>query len=145
MLYAAILSKIIVFEGVFVHLLVSQWSHVAAWVLTIADLWLLALIWADCRASVLQPVILLDDRLRVRYGLRIQADIPLSSIASATGAREFNPEPQEMKHALGPVLGTPNVRIELNREVKAEGLLFLPKGVKCLYLTLMSRASSLSC
>ncbi len=133
-LYAAILSKIIVFEGVFVHLLVAQWSHAAAWVLTIADLWLLALIWADCRASVLQPLVLREDRLRVRYGLRIQADIPLHSIAGATEAREFNPEPQEMKHAAGPVLGTPNVRIELNREVSADGLLFLPKRVTCLYL-----------
>jgi len=135
-LYAAILTKVIVFEGVAVHLLVSQWSHPAAWILTIADLWLLALIWADCRASALQPVRVEEDRLRLRYGLRIQADIPLASIAGVASAGELHPEREEMKQALGPVLGTPNVCIELNREEKAEGLLFQPKPVQRLYLTL---------
>jgi len=135
-LYSAIFTKIILMEGIVVHLLVAQWSHWAAWIFTIADLWLLALIWADCRASVLQPVRLRDDRLRLRYGLRIQADIPLSSIASVASAREYHPEPQEMKRAVGPLFGTPNVRIELNRETRAEGFLFLPKQVDCLYLAL---------
>jgi hypothetical protein len=135
-LYAAILTKVIVFEGVAVHLLVSQWSHLAAWILTIADLWLLALIWADCRASVLQPVTLESNRLRLRYGLRIQADIPLASIAGVVSAGELRPEREERKQALGPGLGTPNVCIELNREEQAEGMLFLPKPVKRLYLAL---------
>lgn len=53
-LYAAILTKVILIEGIVVHLLLQSWSHWAAWILTIADLWLLALIWGDCRASVLQ-------------------------------------------------------------------------------------------
>ncbi|WP_372630132.1 hypothetical protein [Cohnella sp.] len=135
-LYAAFLTKVIVFEAVALHLLVSQWSPWAAWILTIADLWLLALIWADCRASVLQPVRLDEDRLRLRYGLRIQADVPLASIAGVISAVELHPEREDMKHALGPVLGTPNVCIELCREEKAEGMMFMPKPVKRLYLAM---------
>ncbi len=135
-LYAAILTKLIVFEGVVIHLLVMQWSHWAAWILTIADLWLLALIWGDCRASVLQPVRLREGYLRLRYGLRIQADIPLASIAGVESSREYRPDAREMEQALGPVFGTPNVCIELNRETGAEGVLFFPKPVTRLYLAL---------
>ena len=136
LLYSAILTKIVLVEGIAVHLLVSQWSHWAAWILTLADLWLLALVWADCRASVLKPVGLGENRLRLRYGLRIQADIPLEAISGVACAREFQPEPAEMKRAAGPVWGTSNVRIDLRREIEAEGVLFLPIRVTAVYLAL---------
>ncbi|QMV42471.1 hypothetical protein [Cohnella cholangitidis] len=135
-LYAAILSKVILIEGVVVHLLLQSWSHWAAWILTIADLWLLALIWGDCRASVLQPVKLADDKLRLRYGLRIRADIPLEEVSHAASAREFQPDPEEQKKAALPIAGTPNVRIELKHPVTVEGLLFLPRKVSVIFLAL---------
>jgi hypothetical protein len=135
-LYSAILTKIILIEGVCVHLLVSQWSHWAAWLLTIADVWLLALIWSDCRASALQPVKLKEDSLRLRYGLRIQGDIPLASIAAVSSSREFQLDPKEMKHAAGPIFGAPNVKIELKERMKVEGLLFQSTQVDTIYLLL---------
>jgi hypothetical protein len=135
-LYSAILTKIILIEGVAVHLLLQQWSHWAAWILTIADLWLLALIWGDCRASVLQPVSVVNGTLRLRYGLRIQADVPLEGISEITSAREFRPDSQEQRISALPILGTPNVRIEMNEPIRVNGLLFLPREVKMIYLTL---------
>lgn len=136
MLYAGIITHILVFEAVVVHLLVAQLSHVAAWIATAADLWLLALIWADCRAAALRPVTVEDGMLRVRYGLRIQADVPLDAIGEVEARREFEPTPEEKRKFAGPILGAPNVRIALNRPLPAEGLLFLPREVTGIYLTM---------
>ncbi len=55
-LYAGIITHMIVFEAAILHLLVQMWSTWAAWALTALDVWLLALLWADCRASALRPV-----------------------------------------------------------------------------------------
>ncbi|MDG0809070.1 hypothetical protein [Cohnella rhizosphaerae] len=133
-LYAAILTKIIVAEGLAMHLLLQQWSHWAAWIMTLADLWLLALIWADSRASFLRPVTLEADKLKLRYGLRIQADLPLSAIANAACSPEFHPDRTEQRDAATPLLSTPNVRIELSRPIQIQGLLFQPRTVKWIYL-----------
>lgn len=135
-LYSAIITKIILIEGVVVHLLVQQWSHWAAWIFTVADLWLLALIWGDCRASALQPVKVVNGTLRLRYGLRIQADIPLDAIAEIASAREFHPDVQEQRNSALPILGTPNVKIALKQPVNINGLLFLPRKVTTIYLAL---------
>lgn len=135
-LYSAIITKIILIEGIVVHLLVQQWSHIAAWILTLADLWLLVLIWGDCRASVLQPVKVKNGVVRLRYGLRIQADIPLELIADVDSAREFHPDQQAQKAAALPHLAIPNIRIDLKQQVEVDGLLFLPRKVTTIFLTL---------
>jgi hypothetical protein len=134
-LYSAIITKIIFIEGIIVHLLLQQWSHWAAWILTIADLWLLALIWGDCRASVLQPVKINGNTVRLRYGLRIQADIRLEDIVDVSSAREFHPDAKELKDAVSSLI-TPNIRIELKQPTMVNGLLFIPRKVKILYLAL---------
>ncbi len=134
-LYSAIITKIIVIEGIVVHLLLQQWSQWAAWILTIADLWLLALIWGDCRASVLQPVKIKGETVQLRYGLRIQADIRLKDIADVSSAREFHPDPKELKNAASSLI-TPNIRIELKQPIKVNGLLFLPREATTIYLAL---------
>ncbi|WP_256760573.1 hypothetical protein [Cohnella sp. WQ 127256] len=135
-LYSAILTKIIIIEGIGVHLLLQQWSHWMAWILTAADVWLLALIWGDCRASALQPIRLVDGTLRLRYGLRIQTDIPIASISSVTSAHEYNPDRQEQRDAAMPLLGIPNVKIELKEPIQVNGILFLPRNVTKIYLAL---------
>ncbi|MCD9022554.1 hypothetical protein [Cohnella silvisoli] len=134
-LYSAIITKIIIIEGIVVHLLLQQWSHWTAWILTIADLWLLALIWGDCRASVLQPIRIIGDSVRLRYGLRIQADIRLEDIADISSVREFHPDAKELKDAASSLV-TPNIRIELKRPAKVNGLLFLPREVTRIYMAL---------
>ncbi|BBI31023.1 hypothetical protein [Cohnella abietis] len=134
-LYSAILTKIIILEGIAVHLLLQQWSHWAAWVMTIADIWLLALVWGDCRASALQPVSIKGNYVRLRYGLRIQADIPLEDIANVTSALEFHPDTKELKNSATSLIPA-NIRIELKQPTKVEGLLFMPRQVTTIYMAL---------
>ncbi|TVX96687.1 hypothetical protein [Cohnella terricola] len=135
-LYAAIITKIIVLEGVAMHLLLQQWSHWAAWIMTAADLWLLSLIWADSRASFLQPVRLAAGHLKLRYGLRIQADIPLTAIANVACSTEYSPDRNEQRDSAMPMLSAPNVRIELAHPMQIQGFLFQPRTVKFIYLAL---------
>ncbi|MBO9599468.1 MAG: hypothetical protein J7559_16800 [Cohnella sp.] len=133
-LYAALITKIIVLEGFAMHLLLQQWSHWAAWIMTIADAWLLALIWADNRASRLQPIRLDGRMLKLRYGLQIQADIPLAAIANIACATEFHPDRQQQKESAVALLSASNVRIEFSQPLQIEGLLFQARTVTCIYL-----------
>ncbi|MGF7033845.1 hypothetical protein J2T17_004793 [Paenibacillus mucilaginosus] len=135
-LYAAMLTKILLLETAALHLIVQTWSTAAAWLLTAADLWLLTLIWADCRASVLQPVRLSAGGLRLRYGLRIQADLPWNRIASVEGVEWDVRRPEERRAAVLPLFGTPNVRIRLRSPARVQGLLLLPCEVTAIYLSL---------
>jgi len=133
-IYAAMVSKIILIESIAVHFMIQQWSSLAAWILTIADLWLLAVLWADCRAAYLQPVQVKEDRLHLRYGLRIQGDIPLVMISTINYCKDG--EDDSGKETITPILGTANVRIDLHQPVRIEGVLFLPRSVKTIYLAL---------
>ncbi|GGG60001.1 hypothetical protein [Paenibacillus radicis (ex Gao et al. 2016)] len=133
---AAFATKIIVMESVVVHLLLAMWSPLAAWIVTISEIWLLMLLWADTRAAVLQPIRMDSNGLRLRYGLRLQGDLQWSDISSIEWAKAgYELDDAERKRSAGPVLGTPNVKLELHREKRIEGLLFLPKQTRIIYLT----------
>ncbi|WP_139652063.1 hypothetical protein [Raoultibacter phocaeensis] len=69
-------------EIVVVHLLVSHFNATAAWLLTALSLYAVLWLIADCRASVLRPIIIGEKVLEIRSGLRFSADIPLEAIAS---------------------------------------------------------------
>ena len=69
-------------ETLVVHLLVSQWSDVAAWVLTAGSLYATLWLVADCRASVLRPIAFKGSVLEIRSGMRFSADIPLERVAA---------------------------------------------------------------
>lgn len=133
-LMAAIVTKILVIETAVLHLLLMQWSPIAAWIVTVLELWLLIPIWADCRAAVLQPIKLNNEQLRIRYGLRIQADIPLDNIAEITSSTSYEISKTELKSSAGPVFGTPNVKIVLKREARVEGVFYWPRNVRTIYL-----------
>ncbi|MBE9916802.1 hypothetical protein G8C92_22550 [Paenibacillus donghaensis] len=138
MLLAAVFTHIIVIEAFAMHLLVANWSAIAAWILTGADIWLLSHLWADSRASALQPLEVRENQLRIRYGMRIQADIPYDCIARVDTALEFHPDKAESKHAVLPVV-TPNVRIKLSKQMEVQSLLFLPRKVDTIFLAVDER------
>lgn len=132
---AAVFTHVIAIEAFGVHVLVMRWSEIAAWVLTAADLWLIFILWADCRASAIQPIEMHPDGLRIRYGMRIQGDIPYRWIAAVDTALEFHPSKAESKHSVLPMV-TPNVKITLTETTTVQGLLFMPKQVESIYLAL---------
>ncbi len=77
---------ITMFETVPLHLLVHQWSGVAAWFLTGLSLYTLLWLLGDLQALRLKPLELTATHLRLYTGLRRQALIPLDAVAELVPA-----------------------------------------------------------
>lgn len=73
---------VIPIEMLVMHMLVSQFSHLAAWALTLASAYAVLWIIADCRASILCPISLNGSVLQVRSGMRFSADVPLDAVTA---------------------------------------------------------------
>lgn len=65
-----------------VHLLLSRWSAVAAWIVTALSLYGMLWFVADWRAARLRPILLDVDTLWVRIGLRWSVRIPRERIVA---------------------------------------------------------------
>ena len=67
-------------EIIGVHLLLSQWNTVAAFVVTALSVY--AAIWliGDARARIMRPVAASDDSVRLECGIQMEAVVPLSNI-----------------------------------------------------------------
>jgi hypothetical protein len=76
------LIMLVVAESVTVHVLLSRWSMTATWIFTGLSVWGLIWLVGDYRAMTARPVRLTARHLRVRLGLRWEADVPLDRIAS---------------------------------------------------------------
>lgn len=74
-------------EGIPVHLLVSLWSPVGAWVVTALTLYGALWFLADYRATVLRPLLLSRDDLHLRAGLRWSATLERESIEQVVKSR----------------------------------------------------------
>lgn len=137
-LFAAMLTKVLVFESIVVHLLVLMLNDYAAWIMTAGSVWLIALLWADCRRSVLEPIRMTQDRLVLRYGLRLNGDLPYSAIADIQSGMDLQPTKEERKHCAITPMVTPNVRITLREPVTLEGLLCQQRKVHSIYMAVDS-------
>lgn len=137
LLNTMVITKFIIFEGIAIHLLIQNfWYEWIAWILTFADLWFLALIWADWRASLLKQVKLEAEMIRLRYGLRIQADLPLHAIARVERIGQNIPDSEDQQEVVTPLLTFSNVLIECKHPVTVQSILFLPRRVKKIFLSL---------
>ncbi|GAB4317652.1 MAG: hypothetical protein Kow0074_06390 [Candidatus Zixiibacteriota bacterium] len=133
------LMVVLFFETIGVHLLVGQWSTTAAWILT--GLSVYAMIWliGDYRAMVARPIHLTDDHLKLRVGLRWEADIPRDCIASIEMVGSLNPDTRgALKVSL---LGQPNVRLRLKKPVDVVGMYGILKTTQEIWFTVDNPSS----
>jgi hypothetical protein len=72
------------------------------------------------------------ETLYVRLGLRFTADVPIEAIERIEAVHEKLPRREGYSGAV--LLGAPNRRIELNREVETRGLYGLPRRIRTLDL-----------
>ncbi|MGH7587123.1 MAG: hypothetical protein ACRELU_00865 [Gemmatimonadota bacterium] len=68
-------------EGFAVHLLLLQWSALAAWIFTIGTVYGALWLIADYRATVLRPILVSDEGILVRAGFRCTMHVPHGRIA----------------------------------------------------------------
>lgn len=67
-------------EIVGVHLLLSQWSVVAAIVVTALSVYAAVWLLGDARARVMRPIVVGEDAVRLECGIQMEAVIPLGRI-----------------------------------------------------------------
>lgn len=125
------LGMALIAETLAVHFVVTLWSNLAAWVLS--GLSVYALIWllGDYRAFAARPIRITASQLQLRLGLRWEANIPLSwivrvePIVGSHGRAE-----RGVLHAA--LMGSPNVRLELDRPITVIAMYGIEKSVQTL-------------
>jgi hypothetical protein len=128
------LFMVLAIETVPVHLFVSRWSPVAAWILTAlsvyAGIWLLG----DYRAMTARPLVVTATELKLRVGLRWEADIARGNIAAIDVVRPSdNGAPKGALDAT--LLDQPTVRIRLHEPVEVMGMYGIRRCTSEIWLT----------
>lgn len=127
-------------EIVGVHILVMQWSGIAAWIVTFFDVYFLFFLIADYRAITLSPVVLTEDKIHVQMGIRSFLELDCSNIESINWE---STEKQERKKEKGAYYVTlpaffekdPKLEIRLKHPVESTGIFGLKKMVRKVYVT----------
>ena len=107
---------VIIAEAIPVHLLVTRWSPRGAWLLTALAAYGMLWFLADYRATRLRPILLDDDTLCLRTGLRWTIHIPRAHILAL---HKKAPKTEPFVRATLP--GTTPLWIELSEPVTAQG------------------------
>jgi hypothetical protein len=117
----AVVMLAVVAELFGMHLLISLWSSVVAWIVTVLSIYAMLWLIGDAHAIRLRPIQLTETMLLLRVGLRSTIDVPLESIDSfgaPSGGALSRRTPGYLKAVL---LGGPSFRVELNTPVDALG------------------------
>jgi hypothetical protein len=131
--YGAVVFLVIMIsavEIVSVHLLVARFSTTAAWVLTGLGLYAVLWILGDFQAVRLRPLIVDDEVLRVRLGLRWSLDIPFKLIDSVRPVTNPPPPKRSAGHLQVALLTRPQILLDLREPLKAVGPYGLEKDVR---------------
>ena len=128
-----------VIEVIAVHVMVAQYSHIAAWIVTIFDVYALLFIISDYQAIRLSPVILSEKGIHFQKGIRQYGYIEWSAVKGIT---ENKRSPEEVKQDRGSVElalhglereKVPHV-IELNRPVEINQVFGFKKSIESVYV-----------
>jgi len=114
-----IFGFIIVAETIVFHYLIAQLNVYAAWVLTFSSIYLLMLIFAQVKATIIRPIEIIGDKLFIRYGVFGDAEIDLQNVASVETALSFSDEQDDLKKFA--VFENCNTKIRLKEESTAYG------------------------
>lgn len=129
--YSAILGALVlvlIVETTALHILLQQWSTLAAWIFTGLSLYSLLWLIGDYHAQRLHPIVLSEAHLHLRAGLRWRATIPFSDISAIQKAK-----PRESKTADDmsfTIFGQPRFVIDLKQPVIVKGLFGIKKKVQ---------------
>ena len=122
-----VISLIAIMEIVPIHLLVTNYSHIAAWVVTILSLYSVLWFWGDYSALRLKHSYINDDLIHLKVGIRCSAVAPLEQIESYEFG-EFTPEELTSKTFLNASLRKQgNLLIKFKQPVKATTMFGIQK------------------
>jgi hypothetical protein len=79
----AVLVPIVALETMGMHMLISRWSVLAAWILTALSAYTMLWVFADYRAMAMRPTLVTRDEIVIRVGLRCSLRAPLTLVEHA--------------------------------------------------------------
>lgn len=131
---------VIAIETVVVHLLLRQWSVVAAYALTVISVYSMFWLVGDFRAMGRLPLLLEGDELLVRTGLRFKANVPLPELRAVTLPtwRDIPQRAPDYWNFARP--GEPNVVLELARAIEVTMMFGLHRSASRIGLRLTEPA-----
>ncbi|MGO4344711.1 hypothetical protein AB4Z45_04335 [Paenibacillus sp. MCAF9] len=129
-----VFSKVLIIEGVCMHILLAQWSHTAAWLLSLGNVYIIMLLIADYRAMCLNPILVSDQQIRFQYGIQLYSDMNINTIASIS-AITFEKLAKDKMKKTTKILGTePNVHLMLKEEITVTTAFGIREQIDQIYL-----------
>lgn len=137
-------------EIIAIHLIVMQFSHMVAWIVTVFDIYLLLFIIADYQAIRLSPIILDAKGIHFQKGIRQYGFIPLHDIQGIRSNHKSIKEIEKDQKGLSLALQglekdpIPYVLI-LNKPVKIRHFFGKSKEIESIYLKLDDPQTFIDC
>jgi hypothetical protein len=110
---AGVVGFLIVVETFALHLVVAQWSAIAAWISTASSAYALLWLIADSHAIRLYPIAVRSGALWLRVGVRWRATIPLTEVVAAVEITQTPKTPVKLCLLDASVLVTLRTPVEL--------------------------------
>lgn len=115
--FLSILIFLILFETVLIHIVIQIWSSIAAWILTIVNLYALIQITAILRSIKKLPIKINHNYLEINFGIFSETIINLDNIESVeNGKRSFKKSDAIVSVSPFSELIKPNILIKLKEE-----------------------------
>ncbi|WP_299463820.1 hypothetical protein [uncultured Microscilla sp.] len=138
-LLLGVFAFMVVVEAFVLHILLEQWSIIAAWILTGLSIYSLLQIIGFARSLGKRPSVICPDELRLNYGILSETTISLAEIASIqtlpqTHKITYNHEVRSLS-PLGE-MEKPNVMIRLHNKGELTTLYGFRRSYHTLYLYL---------
>lgn len=134
--YVGILTgmmMVLVAETVALHVIVQHWSAAAAWVLTILSIYGALWLIGDYHMIRTHPIVLTDETLYLRIGMRWRANIPVQNVS---GILLGTPRNSKSPDYLRASVLWPGATLVLKNPVEVEGLFGRRKTVTRIGLSL---------
>jgi hypothetical protein len=114
-------------EMIVVHLLLAKWHTGGIWLVTFFELYTLLFLIGDLMATIKRPVLIQNDVIRLRFGLRGYGSVPKQQIGNIL---PINDKPERAADTMnGSFLSVPNVLVSLIEPVRITGPLGIQKRV----------------
>ena len=127
-----VLAAGLVFEGVAMHLMLTHWSHTAAWIATGFDVYALIGVLALARSLRLQPMLVGESEVLLRLGLLWRVEISRESILVCRRVGHTFEAPRGAGYLSMVKINQPQWVIHLKEPVWAKGPYGLRRRVNCI-------------
>ncbi|MBS1494982.1 MAG: hypothetical protein JST55_15840 [Bacteroidetes bacterium] len=107
------------------HIFIGKYSNIAAWILTALSFYGVIFLTADFSAMVKRPIIITNDSIYLRSGMRWRVIIPLDKITSLQSIKNFKDDSKEYLNISA--VKQPNALLITNKYVEVKGLYGITK------------------